>query len=190
MDLDAVGALIWRELWPRMDDLPGLYAVPFDESDPVNTPRGVDLANAGVRSEVMEALANAVEFIADNGLPLNAAWGDVHFDTRRNGEIIPIHGGPGGHGVYNAVGTGFAPGEGYTPIRRGSSIIMGITFDRWCPVARGVLSYSQSSDPESPHFSDQTRLFSKEGWQDLPFSPKQIRRDPNFSEIRLRERRR
>ena len=50
----------------------------------------------------MGELGQTVKYFADNGIPLDRPWGQVHFDTR-NGERIPIHGGSGGSGVYNAI---------------------------------------------------------------------------------------
>ena len=35
------------------------------------------------------------------------------------------------------------------------------------PRSEGFLSYSQSTDPTSPHHSDQTELYSRKGWDDL-----------------------
>ena len=37
------------------------------------------------------------------------------------------------------------------------------------PVSRGILTYSQSINPGSPHHADMTKLFSQEQWVDLPF---------------------
>lgn len=187
MDTDAVGALLWRTAWPRIEDVPDLFAVPFDPMDAVNTPRGIALADAAVRDGVMEQLASAVAFLADNGLAVDAAWGDTHFDER-NGEAIPIPGGPGGHGIYNAISSGFRSEEGYTPITGGSSIVAAIQFVDGGVEARAVLTYSQSTDPDSPHFADQTRLFSSEGWNPLPFRPDEIRAE-RISKIRIVERR-
>jgi acyl-homoserine-lactone acylase len=33
-----------------------------------------------------------------------------------------------------------------------------------CPDARTILTYSQSTNPRSVHYADQTRLFSRSGW--------------------------
>ena len=166
--------------------MPGLFAIPFDVDDPVNTPRGVRLDDPAVRTGVMEQLAGAVQFLADNGLPVDAPWGDVHFDEKL-GMRIPIPGGPGGHGVYNAIGTGFQSGKGYAPISGGTSILMTIAFPKKGGVdARGLLTYSQSSDPANPHYKDQTELFSVEGWHDLPFRPGEIRAD-RISKIEIAE---
>jgi acyl-homoserine-lactone acylase len=43
--------------------------------------------------------------------------------------------------------------------------------------AKGLLSCSQSTDPASPHYVDQTLLFDKKQWQTLPFTAAQIRAD-------------
>ena len=46
--------------------------------------------------------------------------------------------------------------------------------DTDCPDAYGVLTYSQSTDPESPNFDDLTRLYTQKGWVDLPFFEEDI----------------
>jgi acyl-homoserine-lactone acylase len=38
-----------------------------------------------------------------------------------------------------------------------------------------MLAYSQSTDPASPHYSDQTWLYSKKQWYRLPFAPADIK---------------
>ena len=53
-----------------------------------------------------------------------------------------------------------AQAAGYVPYH-GSSYIQVVSFDDKGPVADAVLSYSQSADPASPHFADQTWLYSK-----------------------------
>lgn len=175
-NLDSVGAAVWNEFWRKANDIGDLYAVPFDIDDPVNTPRDFNLADEGVRSEAMDALAEGVQELDDLGIAVDATWGSAHFDTR-DGETIPIHGGNGSHGIYNAIGTRREDGVGYTPVTSGSSIVQVVTWGKNGPKAQGVLTYSQSTDPESPHFSDQTQLFSDYGWNRLPFSNKEIKAD-------------
>jgi acyl-homoserine-lactone acylase len=187
--LASVGPHIWTELWNRARTAPNLFAVPFDPADPVNTPRDVNLSNASVRARIMSDLGATVKLFADANIPLDRAWGEIQFDTR-GGETIPIHGGSGTSGVYNAIGpAGLVPGLGYTPIVAGSSYIQAVTFSDEGPDARAVVTYSQSTDPENPHFADMTRLFSASGWVDLPFDEGDIRRDPNLSVIQLKEKR-
>jgi acyl-homoserine-lactone acylase len=166
-----------------------LYAVPFDAADPVNTPRGLNVALAAVVTRVMGELAYTVKFFGDNGIPLDRPWGQVQFETR-NGERIPIHGGAGVSGVYNAMSpVALVPTAGYTPILTGSSYIQAVTFSPSGPDARAVVTYSQSTDPANPHYADITKLFSNYGWVSMPFAEGDIRRDPNLSVLKLREKR-
>jgi acyl-homoserine-lactone acylase len=196
---DSVGVHVWTELWKRLGGAPSgdglpkvsdvLFAVPFDPADPVHTPRGLNTADAGVVTRVMGELAYTVQYFAGNDIPLDRAWGQVQFDLR-NGEPLPIHGGSGTSGVYNAITPApLTPGVGATPILYGSSYIQAVTFTRKGPEARAVLTYSQSSDPANPHYADMTRLFSSYGWVDLPFAEGDIRRDPNLTVLKLTEKR-
>ena len=187
-DLDRVGPHIWREFWNRVSDTANLWAVPFDASDPVHTPRDLNVGDPAVRAQAMADLAGAVQRLADGGIPLNSAWGGVQFDTRADGSIIPIHGGDGGSGVYNAIGSGgLVDGVGYTPIFAGSSYIQTVSWEGNRPNARAIVTYSQSTDPDSPHFSDMTQLFSEEGWIRFPYTMSEILTDPELETRFLRE---
>jgi acyl-homoserine-lactone acylase len=203
--VDSVGTHVWTEFTRRTvptnagapptpgAGLPALtsasfYRIPFDAADPVNTPSGIAVANPTVVSRVMGELAYTVKFFADNGIPLDRPWGAVQFDVR-NGERIPIHGGSGVSGVYNAIAPGaIVPTAGFTPILAGSSWIQSVTFTPSGPEARAIATYSLSTDPANPHYADMTRLFSGYGWVALPFAERDIRRDPNLKVTRISER--
>jgi acyl-homoserine-lactone acylase len=43
-----------------------------------------------------------------------------------------------------------------------------------CPEAATVLTYSESDNPASPHYDDQTKLFSRRGWATAYFCPDQV----------------
>ncbi len=199
-NVNSVGAHVWTELWRRLSGSPTagsglpavssvLYAVPFNPADPVATPRGLNTANASVVTRTLGELAYTVKFYADNAIPLDRPWGQVHFDIR-NGQRLPIHGGSGTSGVYNAITpSSLVAGTGYTPILGGSSYVQSVTFTNKGPEARAVVTYSQSSDPANPHFADMTALFSNYGWVNLPFAEGDIRRDPQLTVIKLREKR-
>ena len=196
----SVGAHVWGELWRRLSGAPtagsglpavgsALYAVPFSAADPVATPRGLNTANAGVVARTMGELAYTVKFFADNAIPLDRPWGQLHFDVR-NGQRLPIHGGPGNSGVYNAITAGpLVAGTGYTPILGGTSYVQSVTFTNQGPEAQAVVTYSQSSNPASPHYGDMTALYSNYGWVKLPFSEREIRQDPALTVMRLKEKR-
>ena len=74
----------------------------------------------------------------------------------------------------------FALGN-YDPFT-GSSFVMAAGFDsRGRPSGSAILSYSQSENPESPNYADQTRLFSQEQWLPMRFSEADIKADPAYS---------
>jgi len=41
-------------------------------------------------------------------------------------------------------------------------------------VAQGLLTYGQSTNPASPHATDQLKLFSAKQWPALPFHPDDV----------------
>ena len=116
------------------------------------------------------ALGDAINDLRGAHIAFDAPLGSVQYVTR-DGERIPIHGGPGGDGVYNVITNSFVAGQDHlTEPVHGSSYIQVVTWnDSPCPDAAQILTYSQSTDPTSPHFADQTRLFSGHGWVYPPF---------------------
>ncbi len=170
--LDARGALVFRRFWTHVTAVPvgvqastqqtAIWTTPFSAADPVNTPRGLNLANPAIPV----AFGDAVNDLAAAGIPVDAQLGTYQVDLRPDGTRTPYHGGPGTLGVFNAVAAPWDPAKGYVGrLPHGSSFIQVVAFDgSGCPDARTLLTYSQSSDPTSPHYADQTRLFSKSGW--------------------------
>jgi acyl-homoserine-lactone acylase len=50
-----------------------------------------------------------------------------------------------------------------------------------------LLSYSQSTDPQSPHFGDQTRAYSAKRWHRLPFTAAEIAADDTGTPLVISE---
>ena len=168
-DLGSRGAALWMEFWSFLSGGGAGYpspAVPFDALDPLHTPRGLKQDDAGA-TKVRTALADAIALLRTRGIALDARWGDVQ-NAVRGERRIPIHGGPGTNGILNVQESEWAVGIGYLPVH-GSSYMQVVTFDAAGPVADALLSYSQSTDPASAHFADQTELYSGKGWNRLPF---------------------
>jgi acyl-homoserine-lactone acylase len=160
-----------------------LWAVPFDKADPVHTPR--DLVTSGAQgAKLLAALKAAAATLAKQGIALDARWGDVQFAVRGQ-DHIPIHGASGQLGVLNVQQSDAVPG-GIVP-KHGSSYVQIVTFDTVGPVADALLSYSQSTDPASPYFGDQTREFSAKRFHHLPFSEAQILADGGRKSVRISE---
>lgn len=180
------GMQVWTEFWESARRIENVYAVPFDLEDPVNTPRGIALDDPAVRTAVGAALTAAQQRLLDAGIDLDQPWGDVQF-AERNGSRIPVPGGPGRHGMFSFINTGFTDGKGYTPIVHGNSYIQVVTWDDdGVPDARGLLTYSQSPEPDSPHYYDQTELYARGEWVQLPFTEEEILADPNLKTLNLR----
>ena len=135
----------------------------FDPKNAVHTPAKLDTGDA----RVIAALDAAVDKLAELKIPVDARLGDVQAETR-NGKRIPVHGGAGPEGVFNVITVeDLEPERGWTSIRHGASWIYAVEFTEQGPKSQGFLSYSQSTDPTSPHYSDQTELYSRKGWDDL-----------------------
>lgn len=182
-NLESVGAVIWREFWSRAKKLP-LWAVPFDASDPVNTPRDLT-TDPAVLEQIYAALADAVTELDKQQVPLDAPLGSLQFAVRGD-RHIPVHGGSGDEGVYNLQASSLKDGH-YEPIH-GSSYMQTVTWDEdFNPQAEALLSYSQSSQSDNAHYGDQTELYSQKKFVKLPFSEAQIKADPNYSSLMLEQ---
>jgi acyl-homoserine-lactone acylase len=113
----------------------------------------------------------------DAGLPLDAAPRQGQTVTRA-GDVIPIHGGIDPAGNFNVITPVWnAKKGGYTEVEHGSSFVQAVHLKPGCPDVRTILTYGESTNPESPHYADQTKLFSRKGWVAVPFCPQQLERD-------------
>lgn len=188
MDADSRGALLFDRFWRKLvAAVPNaqLWKVPFSAADPVRTPNTLNTAAPGFAT----ALADAVSELRGAGIALDAPLGNNQFVVRGS-ERLPIHGGTESIGVWNKVEPVWdAKGGGYTEVAHGSSHIQAVGWDKsHCPKARTLLTYSQSSNPNSPHYSDQTRLYSDERWVTARFCEKDIMGDPKLKVVKVRQR--
>jgi acyl-homoserine-lactone acylase len=181
MNKDSVGAHVFREFAFQFNRNPQ-WVNAYDVADPINTPNTLD-ANA----TTLVQLATGIQKIVDAGIALDATLGEVQFVEKStatgmpSGEKLPwggSHNVEGGFNVFD-VRTGndgtelpvhryptvdnttrlSAAGGGYH-ITYGSSWMMVVNFTSDGPVARGLLSYSQSNSPESDNADDQSRFYS------------------------------
>ena len=193
MDIDSAGAVLFREWITRYDykallHQGGLFATPFDIDNPVNTPR--DLADADM---ARVKLGEAVTVMQEASLPLDSKLGDVQI-AYFSGAKLPVHGGIGHEGIANLMVPGtddplsfplaaqqysnstFLTNKGY-PAVHGSSFILTLSYTDQGPDAQALLTYSQSGDPSSPHYTDQTRLFANKQWRPVLFTDDEISAD-------------
>ncbi|MGA5895827.1 penicillin acylase family protein [Streptomyces venetus] len=189
MDTGSRGALLFDRFWRKLERAvpeDRLWKVPFSAADPVRTPNTLNTDASGLAG----ALADAVAELRGAGIALDAPLG-AHQFVVRGGERLPVPGGAGQLGVWNVIQpTWDAAGGGYTEVPFGSSHLQAVGWDGGpCPVARTLLTYSQSSNPKSPHFADQTRLFSGEKWVTSRFCEKDILSSPKLRVVRVHEHR-
>ena len=197
-NVDSRGAVLFREWltrYPYNETYLGreLFAVPFNPAKPLTTPLG--LKDPGT---ALDKLAEAVALMDEAGLPLDTPLGK-HQRGHRMREVIPVHGGNRREGIANLqvsatrygnptetpIYTGsdafVADSEslsetGYNVVH-GSSFIMTLAYTDEGPEAQAILSYSQSGNPGSDYFSDQTALYRDKMWRDILFEPTDIARE-------------
>lgn len=178
-NLDSVGGHIWREFWRNTDiplpvDVVSIkWLVPFSAADPVNTPRTLNVLDPFVAT----AFADAVKTVMDSPFELDTPMGEIQHSGIHQGDNIPIVGGEGFEGSFtiaNARGGGLTD-DGYN-VTYGNSYIQAVTWDveTGKPHAEGFITYSQSSDPASPYYRDQTQAYSQKNWVKLPFTDQEI----------------
>ena len=184
-NIDSIGNQVFYLFWQKARKIDNLHVLPFDPQKPLDTPRGLLIDDPGTRSELIKSLDYAVDVFDDNLLPLDAKWGDLQYEIR-NGKKIPLFGGGFDAGNFSAMRAKLTKGEGWSEILHGNSYIQTVTWDDDGVVAEGILSYSQSSDPASPHYQDQTELYSEKKWIKLPFKEEEILSDPNLKIITIK----
>ncbi|MCJ1676787.1 penicillin acylase family protein [Streptomyces sp. APSN-46.1] len=183
------GALLFDRFWRKLTagtPAKDLWLVPFSPADPVRTPRTLNRAAPGIG----RALADMVTELKAAGIALDAPLGEHQFVVR-GGRKLPVGGGTEALGVWNKIEAPWnAASGGYPDVVHGSSHIQAVGWDGGrCPVARTLLTYSQSSNPNSPYHADQTGLFSEERWVKARFCERDILTSPKLKVVWPRERR-
>ncbi|MEV0280200.1 penicillin acylase family protein [Streptomyces sp. NPDC050610] len=184
---DSAGALLFDRFWRKLSDaVPEgeLWRVPFSAADPVATPNTLNTADP----RFARSLADAVGELRTARIALDAPLGEHQFVVR-GGERIPLPGGTESLGVWNKTESRWdAAKGGYSEVSLGSSYIQAVGFDgSGCPVARTLLTYSQSSNPNSPHYSDQTELYSAGRMVKERFCAKDVLASPELRVVRVSE---
>ncbi|MEU6487442.1 penicillin acylase family protein [Streptomyces sp. NPDC046887] len=187
MDTGSRGALLFDRFWRKLSaSVPSgqLWKVPFSAAGPIGTPNTLDTSRPGFAT----ALRQAVAELRSSGTALDAPLG-AHQYVVRGGERFPVPGGTGQLGVWNMIVGQWDPAKGaYTEVVHGTSHVQAVGWDGGrCPVARTLLTYSQSSNPLSPYFADQTRLLSGERWVTARFCERDILADPKLRVVRVRQ---
>lgn len=150
-DAESRGAVLFAE-WVRTLGS-GMFATPWQEREPLTTPRGLARPVAA-----LAALEKAARNTLDRFGALDVPWGDV-YRLRIAGRDLPASGGPSRLGVFRSLE--FAPEkDGRFRALFGDSFVALVEFCQ--PVrAKVLLSYGNASQPGSPHRGDQLVLFAR-----------------------------
>lgn len=178
-NLDSAGGHIWREFWrnvgsplPLGPDLTWLS--PFSAADPVNTPNTLNVLNPLTQ----QAFADAISAVEASPFDLDTAMGEIQ-RSGVNGDI-PIFGGESFTGSFTIASSAPLSEAGY-PVDYGNSYIQAVKFGPQPGEfkAEAFVTYSQSTDPASPYFSDYTEAYSGKDWLRLRYTEEQVRSAPN-----------
>lgn len=187
-DNDSKGGALIREFAHQFNQAT-MLTQGFDVNNPATTPNTlttdgsalVALAHAALNLEAagfaLDAPLGEVQFVEKSlpdGTPsgMRLPWPGTHnseggfnvFSTSMSGDdtLIPQH----KYAPVMDVVSGKALASGLTakgyPIRYGSSWMMAVSFTDEGPEARGILTYSESSNIMTPAFTDQSNLYSSE----------------------------
>jgi acyl-homoserine-lactone acylase len=203
---ESIGAHIMREFLQqyRVNDhtalSPSLFSKGFDVTKPAITPSGLNTTDAS------EALATAVKRLQDLGVSLNSNLGELQY-VIKNDERIAVNGGYSFEGMFNMTETkipsrstsdfaNLPTGNAIAGttlssmteadaqidsaayrVNYGSSFVLSLEMTPEGPQAEAFLSFSQSHDPESENFADQTQLFSDKTWRPVVFDEADIQAD-------------
>ena len=208
--VDAKGGQVWREtlgaeifdqedLWEGGD----LFSTPFDASAPVDTPTGLAIPQAEERDYLLESMALATLRLQEANVPLDAALSDIQYQ-KKDGEKISIMGSAEWEGtlsiaVYSGGNVTLIPKEeraeringttdltldGYQ-VNYGNSWVAAISMDGETPTCEAIMSYGQSSDPESPHCTDQALLYKDSTFRSCIFEEEDISSNEDLVEVSL-----
>jgi len=155
---------------------PKYWRTPFDPAQPLTTPAGFVATE-----ETRQALARAAGRLQAAGVAIDAPLGQVQF-VERDGSPIPLS---GASYTYHMMVMGAPQAGRLGDPRVGDSYIHVVQLGQGAPRGRFIVTYSQATNPASPHFSDMTRLFSSQQMIDITFTPAQIAAAQVGATIRL-----
>ncbi len=163
VSVESRGSTLFVEFWRRyFGKADPVYATPWTETKPASTPYGI-----GDPKTARESLAYAIKRVEERYGAIDVAWGDVH--RLRRGDIdVPIGGLTTEYGAFRVIQyRGDKDGKQVPAF--GDSFVFAVEFTT-PPTGYSVLAYSQSENPDSPHYNDQTDLFAGGQWKKIRFT--------------------
>jgi acyl-homoserine-lactone acylase len=182
--LDSPGGWLFN-IWWQKAGAGTFWNVPFDVNHPLTTPNTLNEGNAAS----IAALGEAVQQLRDQGIPLDASYGDVQFALGKNDKHIPIHG--CSTGCWQNINSNFDPDDpeyAYGQVNYGSSTVQMTELKPKGPKGHWLLTYSQSENKSSKHYSDQTEQFSDSKFIPMLYTNDEIKSDPKLKVTTVSEK--
>jgi acyl-homoserine-lactone acylase len=158
----------WAKLFagPRMSGLDG-FAVPWSADDPINTPSGLKDPQAAVE-QLRQAIAKTKETYGQ----IDPVYGDVSRFIL-DGVDVPGSGGYGNLGAFRVITWSEPNEDGIRTPAHGETWVAMVEFST--PIkAYGLMSYGNSRQPGTTHYSDQLDLLSKEQFREFWLQREQV----------------
>ncbi|MDD2924064.1 penicillin acylase family protein [Rhodoferax sp.] len=167
--LQSCGSALFAEFISELEVTPTVdlvlasryWRVPFSVQDPIHTPRGFLPSE-----ETRQALARALWRFQSAQVPINAPLSEVRSVTRA-GCRLPISGSYFGYHLTRP--SQFTPGQGVTELRNGDGYMHIVSLKPGRVEGRFLVTFSQSTNPQSPHYADMTEVYSRESLADIVF---------------------
>ncbi len=152
-DAESRGAILFQAWKNRAFGSEWPLSTPFDAAHFLETPRG--FAYPGRDAQFLEDAAKEIETKYGR---IDIPWGEVH-RFQRGKFNFPANGGSPDLGIFRSIWFDGEKNEKFAA-NGGDSFIAAVEFSK--PLKAGVLlTYGNSSDPDSSHYADQLELDSK-----------------------------
>jgi acyl-homoserine-lactone acylase len=175
---DSRGAVLFQRFWDQYrNEVKQPFATPWNALNPGRTPNGLADKEKAVR-----VFVDAVKWTRSTYGSEAVAWGEVH-RFRFKDIDLPADGATGTYGLFRVVSfrqqddgkrvAGVAAGSDAL-VGSGDAWVLAVEFSK--PVkAYSVLAYGQTTNPQSPHSTDQIRLFSNHSYKKVWFTESEIK---------------
>jgi acyl-homoserine-lactone acylase len=147
---ESRGALLFSRWWDEYcQAAKPAFKVNWNANEPLTTPRGI-----GDNHQALKKFGEVVEELLKEYGELDVAWGEVHRLHRGNLDL-PMS---GHHDCLRTIRYRRDKDGKMKPVF-GDTYVLAVEFAD-VPIAYSVMAYSQSSDPDSRHYTDQSVLFA------------------------------
>ncbi len=169
-ELNDVGYILAQTWLRKLKQEKNIWHQPFNPSSPITTPSGFAFYKADILETLRRTLAESVKMLEEKNIPYDLPLSAIQVALTPNSSI-PIHGGDADD-IYNVIDGVLAKGR--KVVRAGSSYIALVSYQDVGFLAESILTYGQSSNPESPYYAEETQMFSDKEWTRLPFTDADI----------------